>query len=403
MIAMKTTVLAFGHIPKHLGGRQQQGLAAVMWETASHMADAQGGLDVVFCATDVNASSTVIDGVRVIGWTVVSLLWGVAVRPVRFAERLFRMIGLCRKYSLPLLRTTFKVLLLEHAIARVKPDVLHLHGCEAAVYLEAGVFRADKTIVTLHGVHGPTGGRNLFLREEALNRIKLRFLVFVTNQIATEWRATYGQADTRAVVIANAFDRRAFFLEEEGSGQKGGVKDLYHLVSVGSIGDHKGQPQIIEGLIRHNASGAKFEIDYSMIGRGKPALVEDLLKRAAAAGIRVRHTPYLSPPQIRAQLRDADYMILASAKEGFGLVFLESIACGVPVVLPKNLPICGEPGIISDANAVLLESSSVGAILAFLVDLPSHTFLGKNVASSLPAYSWDTVGAQYRELLGLRP
>ena len=92
-------------------------------------------------------------------------------------------------------------------------------------------------------------------------------------------------------------------------------------------------------------------------------------------------------------------MILPASNEGFGLVFLESIACGVPVVLPKELPICDEPDLISAANAVLLESASADAVFTFLASLPEHSFLDTTVAGSLPDGSWQDVGARYRSLL----
>lgn len=399
---MTTTVLTFGHIAKFHGGRQQSGLANAMWAIAVNMADRDSGFDVVFCATDIYSRSTRIGGLPVIGWTKASLLAATLRSPVRSVGLVVRLARLCRNYDLPLLRTALKALHLKQAIALTAPDYLHLHGCESVAFLEAGVFDPAKTLVTVHGVHGDTGPRNLRTMEETLNRLPFRLLAFVSYKNATEWRALYGPPATKTATIPNAFDSTEFFLAEGDTKQKGGVKDSYRLVSVGSINDNKGQRRVIEAMIRLKAAGASYEVDFTMIGNGAPELVRDLLSRAADAGIRVHHLPYLSPPELRAQLSQADFMILPTNNEGFGLVFLESIACGVPVVLPKDLPICEEPGLISDANAVLLDSSSAEAVFSFLVDLPSHSFVDTTVAASLPDGSWQDVGGRYRALLASR-
>ena len=92
-------------------------------------------------------------------------------------------------------------------------------------------------------------------------------------------------------------------------------------------------------------------------------------------------------------------MILPSASEGYGLVFTESIACGIPVVLPKDLPICEEPHLLSEENSVFLESCASDAIFDFLSKIQSFTFDRKIVADSLPDLSWEKVGLAYCDSL----
>lgn len=399
---MTTTVLTFGHIPKFHGGRQQSGLANAIWAIASNMTDRDSHFDVVFCATDIRSRSTCIDGLPVVGWTKASLLAAILGAPVRSIGLVVQLTRPCIKYGLPLVRTALRGLHLQQAIAHATPDYLHLHTCEAVAFLEAAIFDPSKTLVTIHGVHGDTGPHNLRAMEAALNRAPLRFLAFVSSENMTEWRELYGPSTTERVTVPNAFDRTEFYLAGGVSMPKGGVKDTYRLVTVGSINENKGQRRIIEAMTRLNAMGASHQIDYTMIGNGDPEAVDDLLRRAANAGIQVRHLPYLSPPDLRAHLSHADFMILASEKEGFGLVFLESIACGTPVVLPKDLPICQEPKLISDTNAVLLDSSSTEAVFAFLANLPTHRFVDVEVAGSLPETSWRDAGARYRTLLSSR-
>ena len=396
---MNTTVLTFGHIPKFHGGRQQSGLANAMWAIASNIADRDSHFKVIFCATDIKSKSIRIGGLPVMGWTKVLLLSAALRSPIRSVGLIVRLAVPCRKYGLPLVRTSLKALHLQHTIAQTAPNFLHLHGCESVAFLEAGLTDPAKTFVTVHGVHGIMGPQNLSNMEEALNRVPIRFLAFVSRKNAKEWRELYGPPAAKTATIPNAFDRTEFFLEKGVSKLKRGVKYTYRLVSVGAINENKGQRRVIEAIVRLKAEGASHCVDYTMIGNGNSELVMDLLGQATAAGIRVRHLPYLSPADLRAQLSKADFMILPAYNEGFGLVFLESIACGVPVVLPKNLPICDEPGLISKNNAVLIDNASDDAVYNFLVELPLHKFYSSDVASSLPKKTWQDVGARYRALL----
>ena len=396
---MNTSVLAFGHLPKFHGGRQQSGLANAMWEIATNMADSNTGFRVDFCATDVFSKSTCVGGLTVIGWTKTSLLIGILREPVRSVGLVNRLIGPCIRYRLPLFRTVLRALHLQQALLLARPDFLHLHGCESVALLESDVFDPARTIVTLHGVHGDVGQDSLHFMEKSLSSFPFRSLTFISVKNAKEWHELYGPPAALSAIIPNSFDRSSFYLPECGNSMKGGKKDSFRLVSVGSINNNKGQNRVIAAMARLKDSGSHHLVEYVMIGNGDPEQVTDLLRQASEAGVRVTHLPYLSPLNLREQLVKADFMILASEKEGFGLVFLESIACGVPVVLPKHLPICDEPDLISDANAVLLESASVDAVLAFLAELPTHCFFGTTVAESLPDGSWQEIGARYRALL----
>lgn len=396
---MQTKLLAFGHLPKFKGGKQRSGLAAVEWFIAHRLNQTSDSVNVVFCATDVHSPMVEIDGLPVVGWTMTSLVWAALSAPGRTMALISALAKLCRSYELPLLRTLSKAIHLNDTMKRISPDFIHLHGCDAAVYIRSGRFEAEKTIVTIHGIHGAEGPKRLSKLEATVGKLNLKALVFVTSQVAEEWVRTYGQPKSRVVVIPNAYDSSVFY-RPAAAKKKGGAKMVYRLVSIGSVSDNKGQSRVVEAISRFQQMNPDYSFEYSIIGdSANNAEVKKVLDLASNLDVSVQHVPFLNPDQLREVIWESDFMILPSLKEGFGLVFLESIAAGTPVVLPKHLPICQEDGIISSDNAVFLEDASVDAILRFLLELPQHRFLDADVAFSLSDHDWQAVARQYSGIL----
>ena len=389
-------VLTFGHIPKFFGGQQQQGLANAMWATASAMASQRKDYEVVFCATDIYKLFTVIGGLNTLGWTRFSLLAFLILAPARSIRLISKIVPLCKKYELQVVRTVFKALHLQRSISIVRPDFMHLHTCEAVVFIESGVVDAENTIVTIHGIFGRKGPIGLNAMERALSSKNLLSLVFVSSNISNEWIETYGVSNLRSRVIQNAFDRNQFFFEGKTQGTLcQGSKKVCRLLTIGTVCDRKGQKRVISALNQLKSNELRCEFKYTIVGDDPQGLIKEFLELALESNTDVDYIPYLPPEGLRGLLAEVDFMILPSSNEGYGLVFTESIACGVPVVLPKDLPICEEPNLLSEHNSVLLESCSSDAIFDFLCKIQSFTFERKGVSDSLPDLSWEKVGLLY--------
>lgn len=104
------------------------------------------------------------------------------------------------------------------------------------------------------------------------------------------------------------------------------------------------------------------------------------------------------PKDIPGILAECDYMILPSSSEGFGLVYLEAIACGVPVIIPKHLPLAMEENILNNSNSIKIEDSSSDAIKRVLPALQGREWERKKVASSVISYTWENIAEEYVEL-----
>ena len=88
---------------------------------------------------------------------------------------------------------------------------------------------------------------------------------------------------------------------------------------------------------------------------------------------------------------------MPSTSEGFGLVFLESLACGVPVILPKDLPIVGVKDLLHETNCVLLEDNSVEAIKKVIDNILVYKFDKYHISNSVKNFQWKEKAEEYLE------
>ncbi len=158
--------------------------------------------------------------------------------------------------------------------------------------------------------------------------------------------------------------------------------DKITLCTVGSIGERKGQMRVMEALKTFNS-----KFNYMCIGGGDRETVEELEITAKKYNIVFEYKGIIETEKIRETMAFVDFMILPSIKEGFGATYIESIACGVPVIAPKNTPLVQE-NILNKSNSILIENESVEAIKTCLADLNLYKFDSKSVSQSLPNIGW---------------
>jgi len=148
----------------------------------------------------------------------------------------------------------------------------------------------------------------------------------------------------------------------------------------------KGFDEVIEALPQ--LVEAVPDVVYLICGTGNDA--GRLASKAAALGIgeRVVFAGYVAEPEKPDYYRLADAFVLASRCEGFGIVVLEALACGVPVlasaidgsseaILDSNLGSCVDP-----TDAVALQH----ALRALLERPRAHEQSAAITRHSLPAF-----------------
>ena len=154
----------------------------------------------------------------------------------------------------------------------------------------------------------------------------------------------------RIDVLRNGVDLRLFRpIDRKAERRKLGLTRAT-LLSVGHLVPRKAHDLVIQALRRLP------EMDVIIIGDGpeRPAL--GALALRSGVGDRVRFVGALAQQELRNYYGAADALILASSREGWANVLLESMACGTPVVA-SNVGGTAEVVAAPEAGALMAERS----------------------------------------------
>ena len=147
------------------------------------------------------------------------------------------------------------------------------------------------------------------------------------------------------------------------------------MVSVGALVERKGFHRVIECLpaLRRRFPGLRYLV---VGGPGPEGNREDALRRQVAqSGLEdvVLFLGTMPPEQLRLPLSAADLFVLATRNEGWANVFLEAMACGLPVVTTDV-----------GGNAEVVSGPELGAVVPF----GDQRALREAIARALAA-DWD--------------
>jgi glycosyltransferase involved in cell wall biosynthesis len=136
--------------------------------------------------------------------------------------------------------------------------------------------------------------------------------------------------------------------------------DGFTLLSVGQLVPHKGHDLIIKALTL--VKDAKLVV----VGQGPDKARLEALARELGVANRVRLAGPVPQTELRNYYSAADLMVLASEREGWANVLLESMACGTPVVATS---VCGTPEVVAAPEAGRLMAERTPDSLAGAVKL----------------------------------
>ena len=192
-----------------------------------------------------------------------------------------------------------------------------------------------------------------------------------------------GVADDRVTVLRNGVDLEFFHPPADRAALRTslGFDQRPVLLSVGHLIERKGHHLVIEAMRELG--------DMSLVIAGdgpEQAGLRQLVDQWGLAD-RVRFAGRLSQESLREHYQAADALVLASSREGWANVLLESMACGTAVVAT---PVDGTPEVVAaDAAGQLTADRSAAAIVAATRRLFAQ--LPERAATRVYAegFSWD--------------
>lgn len=192
-------------------------------------------------------------------------------------------------------------------------------------------------------------------------------------------------------VLRNGVDLERFSPVDDRAALRGKLGiDGQTLLSVGHLIERKGHDLIIEAL--------KHLPGFRLLIAGDGPDEKALKKQARDAGLddRVIFLGALLQAQLREYYCAVDALVLASSREGWANVLLESMACGTPVVATN---VWGTPEVVAAPEAgVLTEARSAQAIADGIVNLFENYPSREATRHYAEQFSWDSTTAGQLEI-----
>lgn len=187
-------------------------------------------------------------------------------------------------------------------------------------------------------------------------------------------------------VLRNGIDLRLFHPEDRNSARASiGIKAAFALASVGHLIERKGHHLAIEAL------SALPNCELYIAGSGEQEGRLRGLARQLGLADRVYFLGSLAQERLRTLYSAVDCLVLASSREGWANVLLESMACGTPVVASR---VWGTPEVVaSDQAGVLMDERSAAGIRRALARLQLAPPAREATREYAEQFSWDDTTA----------
>lgn len=219
------------------------------------------------------------------------------------------------------------------AVVRGRFDLLVVgHINLAPIALLNSFFRKSPAILIVHGIEAWTPHRSALVRA-SLGRF--RIVVGVSNLTLRRFDAWARVGEDKLRLLPNCVDMSIYAPGPRSAAlaaQLGltGRKVIMTLGRLASEDRYKGFDEVLEILPRLSAEIP--ELSYLICGEGGDRRRLELKAESLGVRDRVVFAGFVSEDQKSEYYRLADAFAMPSRGEGFGIVFLEALACGIPVL-----------------------------------------------------------------------
>jgi glycosyltransferase involved in cell wall biosynthesis len=170
------------------------------------------------------------------------------------------------------------------------------------------------------------------------------------------------------------------------------------VVFIGSLIPRKGVNYLIEAMPQ--VLRAVPNVQLVLVGDGPLRReLEEFARRRGLEG-KVQFTGAQPPSGVRSFLQQAKVLVLPSVQEGQGVVLLEAMACGTPVVASS---VDGIPDVVSSDSGRLVAPRAPGPLADAIVSLLSDPTLWARMSrtareQAVSRFSWEKIAAKFIDL-----
>jgi glycosyltransferase involved in cell wall biosynthesis len=226
--------------------------------------------------------------------------------------------------------------------------------------------------------------------------------IAVCNSLKAEMQEIAGQ-DCDVRVIGNGVDPTRFFpgdraqaRHELGLPQRGRF-----IVCVAALQSVKGHERLFQALLRFGKNFA--DVQLHLLGDGPLRSRLEMRAQSLGLGARIHFGGACPNERLRHWYTAADVSCLASSREGWPNVVLESLACGTPVVATR---VWGTPEILKSPDLGILVEQDADSIAAGLEHALERAWDQEKLVACARSRDWRVVGEEVelylREVVGVR-
>jgi glycosyltransferase involved in cell wall biosynthesis len=281
-----------------------------------------------------------------------------------------------------------------------RPDVIHAHDVFPGGFLAALIGRSLHlpVVLTVHTTHFDDVVRRPTTALVARYTLHRARMLLAVSRALQERIVRAGVPRDRTAVVPNPVSISSTF-EPSARGDDGSEA---RACVIANLTPRKGVAYLLRALAELDKPSAR-GIVLDIVGDGPERARLEQLSRELGIERDVRFHGALSRDDARQVLRNSDFLVLPSLEETFGVVVVEAMAEGKPVLATR----CGGPEEIVDEHVgLLVEPGSADELrqgletmLRCLRDYDSRTIVERARA----AYSYETVGrALHARLAGVR-
>lgn len=243
-----------------------------------------------------------------------------------------------------------------------KPDIIHAHSVLWGGWAAAKISEEENIplVVTEHSSKLVRDLLKPYEKKEVAKTLnKADGIISVGPSLKKEMQK---YTDKDILEIPNIVDYKAF----QTNSRKDSQKDRFRFLSLAFLTPNKG----MDILIKSFAKGFKGD-DVELVIGGDGQQMDELVELAKDLGVeaQVRFLGRLDRQQVIAQMQNCDAFVLASKFETFGVVLIEALASGKPVISTSS---GGPESIVNDKNGFLVPVDDVEVLSNAMQQLYNH-------------------------------